>query len=107
MMASPVNIISDPIASDMNTCAPQLNQSINSERQRLLHRCAPTSNTWHALLQSKLNYRWKSIVARENMTNLTQLAGPHLGGPAWMLVHDWPWRWLAKLGQFFNLKPSS
>jgi hypothetical protein len=24
-----------------------------------------------------------------------------------MLVHDWPWRWLAKPGRFFNLKPSS
>jgi hypothetical protein len=24
-----------------------------------------------------------------------------------MLVHDWPWRWLAKLGRFFDLKSSS
>jgi hypothetical protein len=48
MMASPVNIISNPIASDMTP--PQLNQSITSETQRLLHRRAPTQNTWHALL---------------------------------------------------------
>src|ERR1700680_1308171 len=70
MMASPVNIISNPIASDMNTrLLSSINHQPDTETATSLR-----SDPEHVAgtVASKLNYRCNSVVPRDDLATLTQ-----------------------------------